>query len=191
MIKSILNSNNIFTPQDLLDYLIKLKIVYGYYDTKEKKIINDQNKLFFDDDYLEKYCYILSPEQVLKYKVAICWDSCLLIYKVLKLLKLEVQVPFIVVQKINDKSDITTHTPVIYKNNNKYYWFEFSWKLMRNIHGDFNSYNEVIDYIIYQMIKRNKNTKLLKINYNLPIEKIISNLPMKQSKFYNIGMNIK
>ena len=106
-------------------------IEYGWLDKNNKihkKVNND-----FSNNYI-----LQSPEQVTKNKIGVCWDQVELERYLFEKENISFNTYFIV-HYDNDKCP--THTFLIYEQNNKYYWFEHSWKLFKGIH----EYNNELD----------------------------------------------
>ncbi len=107
-------------------------INYGWIDKNGIKHIDDFKT--FSDDYI-----LQSPEELINNKIGICWDQvelereCFKNYKSLK--------TFFLVHYDNDICP--THTFLTYEKDNKYYWFEHSWKKFKGIH-EYNSLNDLL-----------------------------------------------
>lgn len=98
-------------------------IKYGYMDIKYE-LHND-----IDDKFSELY-KLQSPQETLENKIGVCWDQVELERYLFTKNNIEFKTYFIV-HYDNDKCP--THTFLIYKNNNKYYWFEHSWEKHKGI----------------------------------------------------------
>lgn len=107
--------------EDLM--VIMNDIKYGYMDNKGE-IHNDAN-----DEFSELY-KLQSPQETLENKIGVCWDQVELERYLFKKKNIEFKTYFIVHY---DNDRCPTHTFLIYKDNNKYYWFEHSWKKHRGI----------------------------------------------------------
>ena len=94
------------------------EIEYGWIDKNNNKY-NEVNNLFSDNYILQ------SPKQVLKNKIGVCWDQVELERYLFEKENICFNTYFIV-HYDNDK--YPTHTFLIYKKDNKYYWFEHSWE---------------------------------------------------------------
>jgi hypothetical protein len=174
--------------QDLMNRILKTRIRYGYWDMHTHKQIVDRDPLFFNDEYIEKHCYVLKPHEVWKYQISICWDMALMVYSELKNHVQDIQIPYALwSRKIkNDLTEYVTHTPVIYQYNNRWYWFEYSAFKFRGIRGPFNfEYKDVVDMIFKKIMKVNQQT-LLGINYNIPVEKLLNMKKITQSQFFKL-----
>ena len=138
------------------------KIEYGWLD-KNNNIYKEVNNLFSDNYILQ------SPEQVIKNKIGVCWDQVELERKLFKKKNIKFNTYFIV-HYDNDKCP--THTFLIYKENNKYYWFEHSWKVFKGIH-EYESELEALKDIKEKFVKYELNSKYNPTNlciykYNKP-----------------------
>ena len=99
-------------------------IQYGYMDIKGK-IHKD-----VDDKFSTLY-RLQSPQETLKNKIGVCWDQVELERYLFEGKKIKFKT-FFIVHYDNDKCP--THTFLIYNDNNKFYWFEHSWKKHRGIY---------------------------------------------------------
>lgn len=99
-------------------------IEYGYKD------INDKVHFDADEDFSKLY-RLQSPQETLKNKIGVCWDQVELERYLFDKMNINLKTYFIV-HYDNDKCP--THTFLIYNENDKYYWFEHSWKKYRGIH---------------------------------------------------------
>jgi hypothetical protein len=185
--------NNIFNIKTSYPYLLlkkmeKRRIRYGYWDTSKKQVIHDRHPLFFDDDYIESHCFILHPNEVWLYGVGMCWDISLMVYTELKNHSIDVNIPFAVWKR---QKEIITHTPILfkYKNNPKWYWFEYSAFKFRGIHGPyFTDYRKSVN-TIYTKEMYHPQHKLIHINYNIPIEKLLNIKHLTQNQFFTLCNN--
>jgi hypothetical protein len=173
------------SSQKLLDKMIKIPIDYGLYDYKHDKIIKPDMKEFDEPGYLDKNCRILKPYEVLEYKIGTCWDCCLLELYILKKYYNEVYCVYIEQGK-DIETNFITHTFIVYKDNDKYYWFEYAWYKQEGIHGPFNSLKDVIQYE-KEIQENDKQFKTFYINENC--NKILS-LLNKPIITINMFMNI-
>ena len=126
------------------------KINYGYLN--KNNIIHKNVDNEFSDNYI-----LQSPEEVIKNKIGVCWDQVELERNLFEKENIEFNTYFIVHY---DGDKCPTHTFLIYKENNKYYWFEHAWKKFKGIH-EYNSELEAIKDIKEKFIKYE-----LKNNYN-------------------------
>ena len=138
------------------------EIEYGWIDKNNNKH-NEVNNLFSDNYILQ------SPEEVLKNKIGICWDQVELERYLFEKEKINFNTYFI--EYFNNQNN-PAHTFLIYKGNNKYYWFEHSYKLFRGIH-EYNSELEALKDIKEKFIKNELNNNYDPMNlyiykYNKP-----------------------
>lgn len=126
--------------EDLM--VIMNDIKYGYMDNKGE-IHNDAN-----DEFSELY-KLQSPQETLENKIGVCWDQVELERYLFKKKNIEFKTYFIVHY---DNDRCPTHTFLIYKDNNKYYWFEHSWERFRGIH-EYQSLKELLFDIRDKFIK--------------------------------------
>jgi len=104
------------------------------------------------DDFTSEEKYIVkSPEQVLKSKLAVCYDLVELERSLFNKYKYNIKTFFFYKRKPIE--DNPTHTVLVYKENNKWYWFESSWYSYRGIHGPFNNLNLCLNFIIPKLKK--------------------------------------
>ena len=122
------------------------KIEYGYLD-KNNTIHNNVDNEFSDNYILQ------SPEQTLKNRVGVCWDQVELERILFEKENIKFDTYFIVHY---DSDKCPTHTFLIYEENNKYYWFEHSWKEFKGIH-EYNTELEALKDIKEKFIKAELN----------------------------------
>lgn len=145
------------------------KINYGWVDKNRVKHINDF------DDYSELYI-LQSPNEIINSQIGVCWDQVELERYYFKNVNNLIKT-FFIVHYDNDKCP--THTFLIYKKNNKYYWFEHSWEKFRGIH----KYDSLIDllndikdkFICYELhnVYNKNNLKIyeyVKPKYNISVQ---------------------
>ena len=100
---------------------------YGFWDSSTDKLMEraDEN----NNEYLNKNARILTPQEVLKYKVGTCWDQSLALAYLLSQAGIEFTYFFM------EKPSNETHTFVVAEVDNKYYWLETAWSRHRGIHA--------------------------------------------------------
>lgn len=109
--------------QEIMEQMNNIK--YGWKD-KYENIHYNVDETFSSNYVLE------TPDEVVKNKVGVCWDQV----ELERILFEEINIKFntyFIVHYDNDKCP--THTFLIYKDNNSYYWFEHSWEMFRGIHA--------------------------------------------------------
>ena len=126
------NINN-YNPNNIM--LLMEKIEYGWLDKKNNKHYKIDNS--FCDNYI-----LQSPQEIIQNKLGVCWDQVELERYYFKNNNLNIKTYFLVYYD-NDKCP--THTFLIYKENNKFYWFEHSWEKYRGIYEYNNLTNLLLD----------------------------------------------
>ena len=108
-------------------------------------IFNLLSKVKYDNFTDEEKYIIKTPNQILLYKKGICYD----IVETQRFLfnKYNYETKTFFSYKQLPIEDNPTHTYIIFKENNKYYWMECSWQSYKEIHGPFNSYIHVVSYV--------------------------------------------
>lgn len=91
---------------------------------------------------------VLTPEEVIDKKKAHCWESSELAYHDLEVMGFKVQLLY-----LQTKNVIVTHITTLYKDNNKWYWFEWAWNSNRGIHGPYKSFEEGSRVVIDKFIE--------------------------------------
>ncbi len=137
----ITESTNISDPDELLKLLSNFK--YDNFTSVEKYIVK-------------------TPKELLKDKSGICYDFVELEREYFT--KWNYQFKTFFVYNKFPITDNPTHTFLVFKENNKYYWFEASWQSYKAIHGPFNSYKDAAKYVKKQM----KWNKMYVIDYDKP-----------------------
>lgn len=135
-----------FLIDDIL--VIMNDIRYGYMDIKNK--IHD----YADDDFSELY-KLQTPQQTLENKVGVCWDQVELERYLFKKKNIKFKTYFMVYYD-NDKCP--THTFLIYEDNNKFYWFEHSWKKYKGV-TVYDSELDALKDIKYKFVKEELNNE--------------------------------
>lgn len=114
-----------------------------------------------DDAFTDNF-RLLSPAEFEKYKGGVCWDY--VVYEAYYFNKYFPDISYSVYFEVLDnKADCPTHTFLIFKYNNKYYWFESSWKPMCGIYGGFDTEKDAVDYAMSQLdLKTNYRSYICK-----------------------------
>lgn len=118
------------TPEEMLSYMSQ-NIKYGYIGKGNKKVYTPKDSNF-DSDFRNEY-YLQSPEELIISKRAVCWDQVELERYWFDKNDYDFKTYFIYFAI--DDSNLPTHTFLVYKQDNKFYWFEHSWHDRRGIHG--------------------------------------------------------
>lgn len=117
-----LNIWNYYTVDEVMD--IMKSVDYGWIDKDNKKHFRVDES--FCDNYL-----LQSPSECLKNKIGVCWDQVELERYLLKSNQLNIKTYFIVHY---DGNKDPSHTFLTFEKNNKFYWFEHSWKIFEGLH---------------------------------------------------------
>lgn len=138
------------------------QIKYGWKD-KNGNIHYDVNDTFSDNYVLE------TPDEVLNNKVGVCWDQVELERTLFEKENVIFNTYFIVHY---DNNKCPTHTFLIYKDNNSYYWYEHSWEKFRGIHSYKTEEEALKDvknkFIKYELNNDYNNSNLCIYKYNKP-----------------------
>ena len=131
-------SNNLIVDIDvksinqLLEWMTD-NIEYGWMDI-------EGNKHYDFDGWYDKYIMLL-PAEVKKYGIGTCYEQTIFAYQAFEELFPQFQKIMVFVQIFK----VTTHTFLIFEDNDKLYHFEHSDTKNRGIHGPFSSVEEIIE----------------------------------------------
>ena len=117
-------------------------IQYGF--TYRGKVYRDLEQDFQKN--MDKFYKIRLGEDFINSGYGVCWDYCELERKFFTENNIKHKCYFIE-SYINRKEGGPTHTFIIYKQNDKWYWFEYSWFYHRGIWG-YNSIDEALQDIL-------------------------------------------
>lgn len=118
---------SIKTPEDLMQYF---KDYFNYGFVYRNKIFTDLEPNFQNN--MDKLYKIRLGEDFLKNKYGVCWDFC----ELERLFFLENDIEhecYFIETCINEVEFGPTHTFALFRQKNKWYWFEFSWLYYRGI----------------------------------------------------------
>lgn len=148
-----MNYEDIKTPYELLEFM-KKNINYGFVDEDEKIYSPEIDEQEFESAVINKW-KLSNIKHLLKYGYGHCWDCVELerdwfnkhnfIYKT-----------FYIWFELPYSNEFSTHTYLIFEDNNKFYYFEYSDFNNRGIH-EFNSLESLIEYQKEKFIKYNRN----------------------------------
>ena len=138
------------------------EINYGWVDKNGSKHVDDFDT--FSTDYV-----LQSPQELIKSKLGVCWDQVELERYYFQESFEDVKTYFIVHY---DNAKSPTHTFLVFKKDNYYYWFEHSWEMFRGIYK-FHSLRELLSNVREKFIKTTLYDKYIKENlviyeYNKP-----------------------
>ena len=129
---------------DIMNIMNDIK--YGYLD------INGNIHYVIDKDFESLYT-LQSPGETLNNKVGVCWDQVELERYLFDKENIKFNTYFIVYYSDNI---CPTHTFLIYKIDNDYYWFEHSWEKYRGIRK-YSSENSALNDIKEKFINDELN----------------------------------
>lgn len=132
-----------------------------------EKLLDLMKDIKYDNNANEDTYIVKTPKELLKTKSGICYDQVELEREYLTKHNYEFKTFFIYPWK-NEKRLIPTHTFLIFKENNKYYWFEYSWESYRGISNPFDSYESACNYVQSQLSKLSKYNDYKVIEYTAP-----------------------
>ena len=130
--------DKIASPQELLNFMSE-NIKYGFIGKNGKRYLNQDSKDWF------KECLVQTGNQVLETKIGTCWDQVELERLWFEKNNYEIKTIFIIFE-VNYENDFPTHTFLLYKKNDKWYWFENAFEDFRGIH-EFESVKDAIDFV--------------------------------------------
>lgn len=140
-------------------------IEYGFPDEDGSNIMTKDFDRW-DNDFFEFY-YLQTLEELQQSKIGVCWDLVELERKLFEDEGVSVSTYFIC--SYNDE-ELPSHTILVFKSNEEYFWFEYSWGQMRGIHkyNDISSLLEdVVDkFVSFHGITEEGITKVVK--YDAP-----------------------
>jgi len=139
-------------PEELLAYMEK-NIEYGYVG-RENNYIYSSGDVNFDNNFDNEY-FLQTPEQLLSSKRGVCWDQAELERFWFLKKEYESKVYFLMFAK-EKLNNLPTHTFLVYKNNDKFYWFENSFGSQKGIHEyeDFDSLIEDVKEKQFEYAKK-------------------------------------
>lgn len=138
-------------------------------------------KYFEVNDFFIKDYVLQSPEEIILNKIGICWDQVELERYYFQLKKLKFNTYFLVYYG-NDKCP--SHTFLVYKKSNKFYWFEHSWNKYKGIY-EYNSLKELLTDVRNKFICYNKFLNEFNSNDLCLYEYTQPKFGMTVKEFYN------
>lgn len=142
---------NYYNEFEIMDFMNQIE--YGWIDKNNiKHTIIDKN---YSDNYI-----LQSPSEITKNKIGVCWDQVELERYYFKSNDWNIKTYFIV---YDDNDKCPTHTFLTFDKNNKFYWFEHSWKRYRGIH-EYNSKKELLIDVREKFIKDELDNMFIKSN---------------------------
>ncbi|MBR3229484.1 MAG: hypothetical protein IKF91_01500 [Bacilli bacterium] len=139
--------DDIKTPKELLNFM-STKINYGYLGKNGRVYHYDDSD--YSLDWYEQYT-LESKDDILKNLYGNCWDQVELERDWFLKNGYEIKTIFEMV-KLDYENEYPTHSFLIYKNNDCWYWFENSDFNNRGIHK-FNTLDELLKYQYKKYVK--------------------------------------
>lgn len=124
------------------------QIEYGFLDDSGNNICDDDN-----DKNFSKIYYLMSPEELLRKKVGVCWEQVELERKLFEENNIKNKTYFIY---IDDNSFLPSHTFLVYYNLDKVYWFEHSWYDEKGIH-EYDNLNLLLNDVKDKFLESRKD----------------------------------
>ena len=139
-------------------------VEYGWYDKQGILHVNIK-----DENFGKRY-KMQKTKDIMKHNHAICWEMCELEREFFKKNKIKHQTIFVYEK---DNPNYPCHTFLVFPSNNKWYWFEGSWKEEKGIH-EYKSLYEIINYFrnnFSDFSKKYKKDKLKFYRYRKPLRR--------------------
>ncbi len=111
------------------------KIQLGYVDRQGNRFVKPQKD--FKDNY-----YLQTPNSILETGIGLCFDQVELERYLVSKMKVDFRTYYMLYQD-GTKSLGPAHAFMIYKDSNKYYWYENAWYKYRGLH-EYDSLNEAL-----------------------------------------------
>jgi hypothetical protein len=143
------------TPEQLAKWM-NHSLQYGFRD-KYGKIRLDVDNMY--PDYR-----LQSPQQLYQSKTGVCWDQ--VEFERYFFEKWDIPYKTIYIEQKNTMS--STHTFLIYRQNDNWYWFENSFEKVRGIHGPFKRISEIITKVYSAMLEYDKDHGYVVYEYPKP-----------------------
>lgn len=134
------------TPQELLQFMQE-NIQYGFTNKGKVYLENDKN---FDAD-MDRLYKLKVKEDLLKSGYGVCWDTCEFERRFFEEMKIPHKCYFYLSFLARDEGG-PTHTFLLYENDKKVNWFEFSWGVYRGI-WQYDSKKEALADILEKFCK--------------------------------------
>lgn len=129
------------SPQELMEFFEK-NMKYGF--VYRGKVFTE-----FEPDFqknMDKLYKLRLGDDFIKNKYGVCWDFCELERAFFENANIQHKCYFIE-STINKNEGGPTHTFALFKNKDKWFWFEYSWELERGIHEYKNPEAALVDIV--------------------------------------------
>ncbi len=133
--------NKIKKPEQLLEFMSE-NIRYGFVD-KDKNTYDSNSPEW---DKWRDICIVQTGKQILETKVGTCWDQVELERLWFEKHKYDIKTYFIWFE-VDYENKFPSHTFLLYKKKDKWYWFENAFEACRGIH-EFKNKKEAINEVI-------------------------------------------
>jgi len=134
-----------FSTYQHLIYLDSIK--YGLWDCVENAPIFFDDPKFHNLKIQDSCIKVLSPKEVMKYKIGTCYETALLNYFTLK--EYNPKVFYIDVNYERAGEDVfRTHLGTYIEFDSYYWWIESSWYIYRGLHGPYKEPDEIFDTLV-------------------------------------------
>lgn len=128
-------------------------IEYGWMDLEKNTHVNQ------DKGFKKNYC-LSSPEEVVANSLGTCFDIVELERTYFKNIGIKFNTFFMIYY---ESKKMFTHTFIVYEENEKFYWFEYSWSNNKGIHEYMSLYDLLTD--VRSKFKKNNNLKFMDMDY--------------------------
>ena len=118
------------TPQELLEFMER-NIEYGFISRKDQRRYTWRDKEM--SEKMRTEYFLQSPQEQIMNGCGVCWDSAELAREWFSERGYDFQVYFMMFVK-NKPNTLPTHSFLVFRSQDKYYWFEFSDSANRGIH---------------------------------------------------------
>ena len=132
-------------------------------NSKITSILKLVNKIQYDNTTSDESYTVKQPDELLKTKKGICYDIVELERVLFTRKNLEFKTYFS--YESSNISESPTHTYLIFKKDEMYYWFESSWYEERGIHGPYYSYINSVGQVEKRLVIKSHWKKVVTIEY--------------------------
>lgn len=140
--------------KNVMDILNALEgIEYGWMDI-------DNNTYITTDKGFKKNYILSSPEDVKRNSLGTCFDIVELERTYFKNIGAKFNTYFMIYY---ESKKMFTHSFVVYEENEKFYWFEYSWANDKGIHEYLSLFDLLTD--VRNKFKKNNNLKFMDLDY--------------------------
>ena len=158
--KGQLNIWNYYNEYEIMNLM--QNIDYGWLD-------KNGNKHRVADEKISNNYMLQNPKEIIKNKIGVCWDQVELERYYFKGNDWNVKTYFIVYY---DGGKCPTHTFLTYEKNDKYFWFEHSWKRFEGIH-EYNTKKDLLldvrdKFIRYELSNQCDSENIVLYEYKKP-----------------------